>query len=127
MLNRIRRMLIKEFLQMLRDPRMRVVIFGVPVIQMTVMAFALTTDVMNIRTAVLDMDKTPASRELISEFTGSNYFRIVHYALAEREFGDGVRSGERGKRASGESLPVPRAPHPSFRSRSRGDAGISRG
>ena len=88
MLNRIRRMLIKEFLQMLRDPRMRVVIFGVPVIQMTVMAFALTTDVMNIRTAVIDMDKTPASRELISEFTGSNYFRIVHSALAERELAD---------------------------------------
>ncbi|MGW8160129.1 MAG: ABC transporter permease [Desulfoprunum sp.] len=88
MFNRIRRMLIKEFLQMLRDPRMRVVIFGVPVIQMTVMAFALTTDVMNIRTAVLDMDKTPASRELISEFTGGNYFRIVHYALAERELAE---------------------------------------
>jgi ABC-2 type transport system permease protein len=45
MLQRLLCMLIKEFLQMLRDPRMRVVIFGVPVIQMTIMAFALTTDV----------------------------------------------------------------------------------
>lgn len=85
MLHRIRQMLIKEFLQMLRDPRMRVVIFGVPVIQMTVMAFALTTDVMNIRTAVLDMDKTPASRELVSEFTAGSYFRITHAVDSERE------------------------------------------
>ncbi|MBF0233259.1 MAG: ABC transporter permease [Desulfamplus sp.] len=78
MLHRIRQMLIKEFLQMLRDPRMRVVIFGIPVIQMMIMAFALTTDVMNIRTALLDMDKTAASRELVSGFTSSGYFKISH-------------------------------------------------
>jgi len=85
MLQRLFRMLIKEFLQMLRDPRMRVVIFGIPVIQMTIMAFALTTDVTNIRLAVLDMDKTPASRELISAFTASNYFRISSTLLSQTE------------------------------------------
>ena len=85
MLQRLYRMLIKEFLQMLRDPRMRVVIFGIPVIQMTIMAFALTTDVTNIRMAVLDMDKTPASRELISAFTASNYFRISASLLSQQE------------------------------------------
>ncbi len=77
MLQRIHRMLVKEFLQMLRDPRMRVAIFGVPVIQMTIMAFALTTDVTNIRMAMLDMDKTPASRELIDAFTAGGYFRVT--------------------------------------------------
>lgn len=76
MLRRLLCMLVKEFLQMLLDPRMRVVIFGVPVIQMTVMAFALTTDVTDIKMAVLDMDKTPASRELIAAFTASGYFQI---------------------------------------------------
>ena len=85
MLQRLYRMLIKEFLQMLRDPRMRVVIFGMPVIQLTIMAFALTTDVNNIRLAVLDMDRTPISRELISAFTGSDYFRISHSLLSQKE------------------------------------------
>ncbi len=85
MLQRLFRMLIKEFLQMLRDPRMRVVIFGIPVIQMTIMAFALTTDVTNIRMAVLDMDKTPASRELISAFTASNYFRVTASLISQNE------------------------------------------
>jgi ABC-2 type transport system permease protein len=78
-------MLVKEFLQMLRDPRMRVVVFGTPVIQMTIMAFALTTDVTNIRMAVLDMDKTPASRELISAFTAGEYFRITAYLAGADE------------------------------------------
>lgn len=77
MIQRVARMLIKEFLQMLRDPRMRVAIFGVPVIQLTIMAFAMTTDVTNIRMAVVDMDHTPASRELISDFVAGGYFQIV--------------------------------------------------
>ncbi len=85
MLQRLFRMLIKEFLQMLRDPRMRVVIFGMPVIQMTIMAFALTTDVTNIRLAVLDMDKTPASRELISAFTAGEYFRVTKNLVSQSE------------------------------------------
>ena len=85
MLQRLYRMLIKEFLQMLRDPRMRVVIFGVPVIQMTIMAFALTTDVTDIRLGVLDMDKTPASRDLISAFTAGNYFKIIASLQSQNE------------------------------------------
>lgn len=78
-------MLIKEFLQMLRDPRMRVVVFGTPVIQMTIMAFALTTDVTDIRLALLDRDKTPASRELVEAFTAGGYFRIAALLDAEGE------------------------------------------
>jgi ABC-2 type transport system permease protein len=85
MLHRIRRMLIKEFLQMLRDTRMRIAIFGIPVIQMTIMAFALTTDVMNIQMAVLDMDTTPVSRELINDFTAGRYFRIITSLTSDQE------------------------------------------
>ncbi|WP_022669409.1 ABC transporter permease [Desulfospira joergensenii] len=85
MILRLKQMLIKEFLQILRDPRMRMVIFGMPVIQLVVMAFALTTDVNHIRTAVLDMDKTPASRELISRFTAGNYFEVVQTPASDRE------------------------------------------
>ncbi len=85
MIHRLKQMLIKEFLQMLRDPRMRMVILGMPVIQLVIMAFALTTDVTDIRTALLDMDKTPASRELISDFTAGGYFQIVHVALSQKE------------------------------------------
>ena len=77
MLRRLREMLVKEFLQVLRDPRMRGMVLGMPVIQMVIIAFALTTDVTNIRTAVLDEDGSPASRELVSAFTSSGHFRIV--------------------------------------------------
>ena len=85
MLGRLKCMLIKEFLQMLRDVRMRIVVFGLPVIQMVLFAFALNTDVTRIRTGLLDMDHSPASREVIERFTSSGYFQIVAVARDERD------------------------------------------
>ncbi len=93
MLERIQRMLIKEFLQMFRDVRMRLIVFVAPVLQMTVFAFALTTDVTNIRTVILDRDRTPLSRELIDAFTASDYFEIVSVADSPDDFHTMLDSG----------------------------------
>ncbi len=83
MRERIQHMLTKEFIQVFRDPRMRGVIFLMPVIQLMVFGYAVTTDVKNIPTAVLDFDNSTASRELIARFTGSGYFQVVAWASNE--------------------------------------------
>jgi drug efflux transport system permease protein len=85
MILRIRQMLVKEFLQMFRDPRMRLVILVMPLVQLTVLAFALTTDVKNISTAVVDPDLTVDSRSLVSEFSGGGYFRITHWFTTDKK------------------------------------------
>ncbi len=74
---RLRRMLVKEFLQVFRDPRMRLMIFLMPLVQVMVFGYAVSTDVRDVPTAVVDYDRTPASRELLSRFSGSGYFRFV--------------------------------------------------
>ena len=78
MVLRIRQMLIKEFMQMFRDVRMRMVVLVMPLVQMTVLAFALTTDVKDISTAIVDPDNSPESHRLADEFTGGGYFRVTH-------------------------------------------------
>ncbi len=78
-------MLVKEFLQLFRDPRMRMIILGMPLLQMLVLSFALTNDVTDIKTAILDFDRTPSSRELAEEFTSSGYFEIVEYAESQSD------------------------------------------
>lgn len=93
MLRRLRRMLVKEALQVLRDPRMRFVVFGVPLVQMLVIAFALTTDVNRIDTAVLDRDHTPAARELLADFTASGYFEIIAWPQSPAEIDRLLDSG----------------------------------
>ena len=82
---RIRQILFKEFLQMFRDVRMRLVVLVMPLVQMTVLAFALTTDVKHIATAVVDPDNTPESRQLVTEFTGGGYFDVTHHLATDRK------------------------------------------
>lgn len=74
MLERILHMLRKEFAQVFRDPRMRMVIFGVPILQCLIFGYAVTMDVRHIHLVVMDRDNTPASRELVAAFLGSDYF-----------------------------------------------------
>lgn len=79
MFDRIRHMLIKEFIQVFRDPRMRTVIFIIPCIQTIVIGYAVTLDVRDVRTAVYDLDNTTDSRELTAQFVRSGYFRVVEH------------------------------------------------
>ena len=57
MWERIYRMLVKEFIQVLRDPRMKAMIFVMPMVQLIVFGYAVTTDVTHIKTAVCDLDR----------------------------------------------------------------------
>lgn len=77
MFDRLKAMLIKEFTQILRDPKMRFVIFGVPVVQIVLFGYAVNTDVKHITTAVYDLDKSSTSRELIAQLQRSGYFDIT--------------------------------------------------
>lgn len=94
MWERVRHMLVKEFIQILRDPRMRAVVFVTPILQVVVLGYAVTTDITHIATAVADFDRTRETRELVRRFESSGYFRVTHRvddARALRELLDGGR------------------------------------
>ncbi|HVA39971.1 MAG TPA: ABC transporter permease [Candidatus Binataceae bacterium] len=84
MFGRLRQMLIKEFIQLLRDPKARFVLFAPAIMQMVVFGYAATFEVRHVPTAVLDLDHSQESRELIARFAASPYFD-VRYRLARRE------------------------------------------
>ena len=75
MWERIYHILLKEFLQGFRDPKMKGVIFIAPIIQLLIFGYAVSTDVKNVATAVYDLDQTQQSRELLSRFFASGYFQ----------------------------------------------------
>ena len=54
MWERIFTILRKEFRSVFRDPRMRMVIFGVPVLQTLIFGYAVTMDVRHVRLVVVD-------------------------------------------------------------------------
>jgi len=85
MWQRLKSMLIKEFIQAFRNPRMRVVLFLPPLVQLLIFGYAANTDIRNISLGVYDLDNTPESREMIEHFASSGYFRIVERPQAPQD------------------------------------------
>lgn len=85
MKQRLRHMIRKEFIQTLREPRMRVMLFLPPLIQLLIYGFSVNLDVDTARIAWMDQDRTPQSRELESEFLGSGRFIVVANPTGEGE------------------------------------------
>jgi drug efflux transport system permease protein len=75
----------KEFLQALREPRLRVMMFLPPIVQLLIFGFAVNMDVDYARIAWMDMDRTPLSRELRARFEGSGRFEVVALPANEQE------------------------------------------
>jgi ABC-2 type transport system permease protein len=84
MFERIRHMMRKEFTQIFRDPRMRGMVLFVPVVQVLVFGYAVTTDVRHVPLGVYDLANGPASRELVARFVQSGYFDVVGYVSTDR-------------------------------------------
>ena len=74
----------KEFRQAFREPRMRVLLFVPPVLQLLLFGYAVNLDVEHARIAWMDQDHTPFSRELRAAFEGSGRFIMVPAPDGER-------------------------------------------
>ena len=83
MWSRIAVILRKEFLQALREPRMRVLLFLPPLLQLIIFGYAVNLDVDHVEIAWMDQDRTPASRDLLAGFQGSARFEIVATPASE--------------------------------------------
>jgi ABC-2 type transport system permease protein len=64
----------KELIQALRDPRMRIMLLVVPVIQMTVFGLALSSEVRNIRLAALFAPSDAVTRHVYERCLESKWF-----------------------------------------------------
>ena len=64
----------KELVQTLRDKRMRILLFALPVIQLTLFGLALSTDVRNLKLAVVYGPNDPLCRKIEDRCYGSGFF-----------------------------------------------------
>ena len=85
MFERVRAILVKEFKQVFRDPRMKSVIFVAPLIQIILFGYAANKDINYVPTAIFDRDNTKESRELLRDFTYSKYFVPEYYISSDEE------------------------------------------
>jgi drug efflux transport system permease protein len=78
-LRRTRAVARKEFWHVLRDRRSLILALAMPMLLLLLFGYALSLDVDQIPTAVVDQDRTPQSRDLIERFAASRYFKVVDY------------------------------------------------
>ena len=67
----------KELLAILKDPRSRVSLFLPPILQCLIFGYAATYDLNHVPYAVLDQDRSTASRQLLATLDGSGVFERV--------------------------------------------------
>lgn len=79
----------KEFIHIRRDMRIVASVLIMPMLQLLLFSYALSTDVTNIPTAVVNQDNTQVSRQFVTGFERSNFFQVTQH-LSSMDQVDGV-------------------------------------
>jgi ABC-2 type transport system permease protein len=84
----------KEFLHIFRDYRTLFIIFGIPVAQILIFGFAVSTDVKNAGIAFLDLSKDETTLKLTDKIISSGFFRRTENLTGYNEIEDVFRKGK---------------------------------
>ncbi len=84
----------KEFYHVLRDRRTLLILFGMPIVQVLLFGFALSTEVKNTKIGILDNDKSPNSTELITKINSNQFFDIERNLKSINEAEDAFKTGQ---------------------------------
>ncbi|MBU0475486.1 MAG: ABC transporter permease [Bacteroidetes bacterium] len=85
--------IIKELLQLKRDPKMFAIILIAPVIQLTFLGYAVNMDVEKVATVVFNQDKTIVSRDFLNNLSGNRYFEFVDYVDNYNDLQNNIDNG----------------------------------
>ena len=80
----------KEFLQVFRNRVMLPLLLVMPVVQTLLLSFAANYEVKNLALAVVDQDRSPLSRQLVSRFSASGYFQVKQNSFATKDADDAM-------------------------------------
>ena len=94
MFARIKQMIIKEFIQVLRDKRTRMTLILHPMIQMLLFGYAATYEIRHVSTIVVDYDHSQESRDFISRFVSSSYFDVVAQPDNSHDLTNAIERGD---------------------------------
>ncbi|UCF79112.1 MAG: ABC transporter permease [Candidatus Eiseniibacteriota bacterium] len=93
-MRRIVHMTQKEFRQVFRDKPMVAIIFAVPIVQLFILAFAITTEVKHTKLMVVDYDRSTVSKDLVLAFVHTDRFDLAGHTTDLREVREGMRGWE---------------------------------
>lgn len=93
-MNRFGAFIIKEFRHLLRDYRTVLIIFGIPIIQLILFGYVISTDIKNAQIAILDLSQDEISTALTNKLGSSGYFDINTVLQSETQIQDLFKKGK---------------------------------
>lgn len=84
----------KEFIQVFRNRAMFPIIFVMPLVQLLILSNAATYEVKNINFAIVDMDQSRFSRQLLNKISYNGYFNCKGYFFSTDQAEDKLRLNE---------------------------------
>lgn len=84
----------KEFYHITRDIRTLFMLLMMPIAQLMIFGFAITTEINNTSVVVLDNSKTIESAQLIAQVNASKYFNLKGYLTKQEEIQNFFRLGK---------------------------------
>jgi ABC-2 type transport system permease protein len=84
----------KEFAHVLRDRKTLLILFGMPVVQILIFGFALTSEVKDARIVIMDQAQDAASRQIISKIEASQYFEVDKTVRSNQEMKEALKQGD---------------------------------
>jgi drug efflux transport system permease protein len=90
MFRRIRHIIVKEFIQVWRDKKMRFFLIVPPLVQLLVYGYIINFDFSHVSVGIFDQSRTMESRELISRFTSNQWFDVKYYIKTQKELLDHI-------------------------------------
>lgn len=84
----------KEFCHILRDKRTLLILLVMPVIQIILFGFAISTDIRNIKIAILDSSQDNVTSYLIRQFEANKYFSVEKLVTSQREIDELFRQNK---------------------------------
>ncbi|WP_432709678.1 ABC transporter permease [Pedobacter sp.] len=84
----------KEFFHVFRDKRTLLILFGIPIVEIILFGFALSSEVKNIGIAVLDNAQDVHSKQIIAKVQSNSRFQLKDAALNYKDFEEKFKSGE---------------------------------
>jgi ABC-2 type transport system permease protein len=92
-MQRLRVLIWKEFLELRLNPRLFGLVIVAPIIQLTLLGYAATTDVRDIPIVVADGDRSAASRDLAHRFDATRNFTVIGMVNTVNEIEPYLESG----------------------------------
>ena len=94
MVERIRALVLKEFIQIIRDPRTLIIILVQPIMMLFLFGYAINTTVDHIATVVADETRDQRSRDFVRAAVNTGYFDIVADVPDQRAARAAIDSGQ---------------------------------